>query len=81
MFKKAFKRIRKDRVKMIVNYSALSLTLSCQEATSIRVQITRGDQRPETLELLHIQGKRGQQTVNFPRNTTPFECSYFIKDG
>lgn len=37
MFKKAFKRIGKDRIKMMVNFEALSLAITCQESISIRL--------------------------------------------
>ena len=54
MFKKAFKRIGKDRVKLLVSFQALSLTITSPSAISLRLQVTRGDQRPENLQLLHI---------------------------
>ncbi len=46
--------------------------------------MARGDQKPENLPIVRVSGSgfvENQQVVKFPRNTTPFECSYFVKNG
>lgn len=65
---KAIGRIGKDRIKFIVNFSALGLTLTCQEDTYIKLQVARGDQKPEDLPLIRVRASRSQQQVSFPRN-------------
>ena len=77
---KAIKRIRKDRVKFVVDFTALSITLTTPEDIQLRLQVQRGDQKPEDLPVMRVRAGR-KQTLQYPRNMTPFECSYFIKDG
>ena len=56
---KALGRIRKDRVKMIVNFSALSINISTMEEIHLLTTVSRGDQKPENLPVLRVVAKRG----------------------
>ena len=46
---KFFSRLTKDKVKFIVQFAALDLTVSTQESIYLRLQVARGDQDPENL--------------------------------
>ena len=43
--------------------------------------MTRGDQKPEKFPLVKVPASSTTWPISFPRNNTPFECSYFIKNG
>ena len=77
---KYLRRLGSDKVKFIVNFSAQDVTVTSQENIYLKLQVARGDQSPENLKPILVQGT-GRQTVNFSRNKTPFECSVYIKDG
>ena len=44
---KFFGRIGKDRVKMIVDFTAVSLSVSTHETIYLKLTVKRGDQKPE----------------------------------
>jgi len=54
---KFFSRLTKDKVKFIVQFSALDLTVSTQESIYLRLQVARGDQDPENLPTMLVQGR------------------------
>ena len=53
---KALGRIGKDRIKFVVDFSAYTISLTTQEDFYLRVQVARGDQKPEDLPLVKVQG-------------------------
>ena len=53
---KAIGRIGKDRIKFIVNFTAISVVLTAQEDCFLLLQVQRGDQKPENLPIVRVGG-------------------------
>jgi hypothetical protein len=58
---KAIKRIGKDKLKFVVDFSALALKITSQEDFNLKLQLQRGDQKPEDLPVMRVQASRQEQ--------------------
>ena len=81
---KFFKRIAKESVKFTAEFVVSNLTVMAEEDCYVRLQIQRGDQKPNSLAPLFIRGSgmtSAVQRVQFPANRTQLSCKFYIKNG